>query len=163
MRTSDEQDAAAEEDDKLVVFQLAGQEFGVMVEAVQEIIRVPGEMSRVPKTEAFIEGMVNLRGAVLPVLDLRARFGLERTERNDRQRILVFNQAGTCTGFIVDSVSEVLRLGKSVLEDAPRLSDEQARIMGRVANLKDQKRMIQILDAKELVGAGASPSGHAAA
>jgi purine-binding chemotaxis protein CheW len=150
MATQKEQDDV-DDDDKLVVFQLAGQEYGVMVASVQEIIRVPSEMSRVPKTEAFIEGMVNLRGSVLPVLDMRARFGMDRADRNDRQRILVFNQAGVCTGFIVDSVSEVLRLGTSVLEDAPRLSDEQARIMGRVANLKDQKRMIQILDAKELV------------
>jgi purine-binding chemotaxis protein CheW len=155
MKSSDELDAAVEDDDtKLVVFELAGQEYGVMVESVQEIIRVPSEMSRVPKTEAFIEGMVSLRGAVLPVLDMRARFGMERLARNDRQRILVFNQAGTCTGFIVDSVSEVLRLGRHVLEAAPRLSDEQTRIMGRVANLKEQKRMVQILDAKELMSAG---------
>jgi purine-binding chemotaxis protein CheW len=153
MQRSDDQDVAAEDDDtKLVVFQLAGQEFGVIVESVQEIIRVPAEMSRVPRTEEFIEGMVNLRGSVLPVIDLRARFGLERAERNDRQRILVFSQGGTCTGFIVDSVSEVLRLGHAVLEAAPHLSEEQARIMGRVANLKDQKRMIQILDAGALVG-----------
>jgi purine-binding chemotaxis protein CheW len=151
MKSTDDLDATEDDDNKLVVFQLAAQEYGVMVEAVQEIIRVPTEMSRVPKTEAFIEGMVNLRGSVLPVLDMRARFGMDRTERNDRQRILVFNQGGVCTGFIVDSVSEVLRLGRSVMEDAPRLSDEQARIMGRVANLKDQKRMIQILNAKELV------------
>jgi purine-binding chemotaxis protein CheW len=149
MRTSDED--AADEDSKLVVFQLAGQEYGVMVEAVQEIIRVPAEMSRVPRTAAFIEGMINLRGSVLPVLDLRARFGMDRVERNDRQRILVFNQGGVCTGFIVDSVSEVLRLGRTALEEAPRLSDEQARIMGRVANLKEQKRMIQILDTGALV------------
>jgi purine-binding chemotaxis protein CheW len=152
VQPSEEQEGAEEEDHKLVVFQLASQEFGVMVESVQEIIRVPAEMSRVPRTEAYIEGMVNLRGAVLPVLDMRARFGLERVERNDRQRILVFNQAGTCTGFVVDAVSEVLRLGRGALEAAPHLSAEQARIMGRVANLKDQKRMIQILDAGELVG-----------
>lgn len=152
MQSNDEQETAIDDDDsKLVVFQLASQEYGVIVEAVQEIIRVPTEMSRVPKTADFIEGMVNLRGSVLPVLDMRARFGMERTVRSDRQRILVFNQAGTCTGFIVDSVSEVLRLGRTVLEDAPHLSDEQTRIMGQVANLKEQKRMIQILDAKELV------------
>jgi purine-binding chemotaxis protein CheW len=146
------QDLGDEEDDhKLVVFQLAHQEFGVMVEAVQEIIRVPAEMSRVPKTQSFIQGMVNLRGSVLPVLDMRVRFGMDRVERNDRQRILVFNQGGTCTGFIVDSVTEVLRLTRNTLEKAPRLSDEQTRIMGRVANLKDQKRMIQILDVQELI------------
>jgi purine-binding chemotaxis protein CheW len=150
-------DADDDDDNKVVVFHLAEQEFGVLVESVQEIIRVPAEMSRVPKTEKHIEGMVNLRGAVLPVLDLRTRFGLPRAERNDRQRILVLSQAGVCTGFIVDSVTEVLRLQPNVIEAAPRLSREQARIMGRVANLKDRKRMIQILDAAALVSVEASP------
>jgi purine-binding chemotaxis protein CheW len=140
-----------EEENRLVVFNLATQEYGVMVEMIQEIIRVPEEMSRVPKTSEHIEGMVNLRGSVLPVLDMRARFGMPRLERNDRQRILVLNQAGVCTGFIVDSVSEVLRLPHGVVETAPHLSDEQTRIMGKVANLKERKRMIQILEASELV------------
>jgi purine-binding chemotaxis protein CheW len=65
------QDTREDDENKLVVFLLAEQEFGVIVESVQEIIRVPEEMSRVPKTPAFIEGMVNLRGAVLPVIDIR--------------------------------------------------------------------------------------------
>jgi purine-binding chemotaxis protein CheW len=152
---AEQQDGVERDEDekKLVVFLLADQEYGVMVESVREIIRVPEEMSRVPKTAEFIEGMVNLRGSVLPVLDMRLRFGMERTDRADRQRILVFSEGGTSTGFIVDSVSEVLRLTRAVIEDAPRLSDDQARIMGRVANLREQKRMIQILEVRELVSA----------
>jgi purine-binding chemotaxis protein CheW len=140
-----------EDENRLVVFHLAEQEYGVIVDTVQEIIRVPDEMSRVPKTEEYIQGMVNLRGSVLPVLDMRIRFGMKRAERNDRQRILVLNEAGQCTGFIVDSVSEVLRVSHGAIEKSPRLSDEQNRIVGRVANLKEEKRMIQILDAHELV------------
>lgn len=140
-----------EDENRLVVFHLAEQEYGVIVDTVQEIIRVPEEMSRVPKTDEYIQGMVNLRGSVLPVLDMRIRFGMKRAERNDRQRILVLNEAGQCTGFIVDSVSEVLRVSHGAIEKSPRLSDEQDRIVGRVANLKEEKRMIQILDAHELV------------
>lgn len=157
-RSSEE--ANEEEEKRLVVFNLAQQEYGVMVEMIQEIIRVPEEMSRVPKTQEHIEGMVNLRGSVLPVLDMRARFGIPRLERNDRQRILVLNQAGVCTGFIVDSVSEVLRLSHGVIESAPHLSDEQTRIMGTVANLKERKRMIQILEAAELVAASDAGGGE---
>jgi purine-binding chemotaxis protein CheW len=147
----DQEGQQEEDENRLVVFHLAEQEYGVIVDTVQEIIRVPEEMSRVPKTEEHIQGMVNLRGSVLPVLDMRIRFGMKRAERNDRQRILVLNEAGQCTGFIVDSVSEVLRVSHGAIEKSPRLSDEQNRIVGRVANLKEEKRMIQILDAHELV------------
>ena len=150
-QTQAEGEHQEEDENRLVVFHLADQEYGVIVDTVQEIIRVPEEMSRVPKTAEYIQGMVNLRGSVLPVLDMRIRFGMKRAERNDRQRILVLNESGQCTGFIVDSVSEVLRVSRKVIEKAPRLSDEQNRIVGRVANLKDEKRMIQILDAHELV------------
>ena len=149
-----EQDVLQDSDEeiKLVVFQLGNQEFGVLVESVQEIIRVPEQMSRVPKSEECIEGMVNLRGSVLPVMDMRRRFGLQRIDRNDRQRILVLNQEGACNGFVVDSVSEVLGVSGCVIEESPKLSAEQTRIMGKVANIKDQQRMIQILNAQELLG-----------
>jgi len=142
-----------QEDDEtqLVVFLLAEQEFGVGIEAVQEITRVPEQMTRVPKTQDFIEGMVNLRGAVLPVLNMRTRFGLPRIERNERQRILVLDLKGTRTGFITDAVLEVRRLSRALIEEAPRLSDEQARIMGKVVNFREQKRMIQVLDVSQLL------------
>ncbi|WP_029734163.1 chemotaxis protein CheW [Deferrisoma camini] len=147
--------SGAEEKEELqfVVFQLAGQEYGVGIEWVQEIIWVPDQMSHVPKAPEFIEGMVNLRGTVLPVVDMRARFGLERMERNDRQRILVLNLDGTRTGFVVDAMSEVLRVPARAVEEAPRLSEDQARIMGRVVNLKEQGRMIQVIEARELLEA----------
>jgi len=144
-------DASEDDDTQMVVFKLAEQEYGVTIDDVQEITRVPDEMSKVPKTADFIEGMVNLRGTVLPVLDMRSRFGLERQERNDRQRVLVLNLKGTRTGFIMDSVVEVLRLNRSSIEESPDLSDDQTRVMGRVVNLKDEKRMIQVLDVHELL------------
>jgi len=145
--------AGEDEELQFVVFRLAGQEYGVGIEWVQEIIWVPDEMSRVPKTPEFIEGMVNLRGTVLPVVDMRARFGIERMERNERQRILVLNLDGTRTGFVVDAMSEVLRVPAQAVEEAPRLSEDQARIMARVVNLKEQGRMIQVLEARELLEA----------
>lgn len=150
-KTKLEEETQMEDDTQLVVFKLDDEEFGVLIESVQEIIRIPEEMSRVPKTADFIEGMVNLRGSVLPVLDMRVRFDLDRIERNDGQRILVLNLDGVQTGFIVDSLSEVLRLPQSIIEHSPKLSSEQTRIMGRVANLKDSNRMILVLDAKELL------------
>jgi len=148
MNDEDEDD----QDMHLVVFRLHGQEYGVSTDVVQEIIRVPEmEMNAVPKTADFIEGMVNLRGAVLPVLDLRSRFGIERNQRDDKQRILVLELENIPTGFIVDEVNEVLRIAKDTIEDAPHLSDEQSRLMGRVVNLPQHKRMIQVLEVAELL------------
>ena len=136
---------------QLVVFKVAEQEYGVLIEHVQEITRVPDEMNRVPKTLDFIEGLVNLRGTVLPVIDMRKRFSITPMERNERQRILVLNFNGVQTGLFMDSVLEVLRLSRQLIEDSPKLSEDQTRIMGKVANIKKDKRMIQVLDVSELL------------
>ena len=148
--SQDSQQLQDEDEIQLVVFNLAGEEYGAMIETVSEIIRVPEDLTRVPKTADFIDGMVNLRGAVLPVMDMRARFGIERIERNDGQRILVLYVNDSLTGFIVDSVIEVLRVPRSVLETSPSMSADQTRIMGQVANLKDAQRMIMVLNIIEM-------------
>lgn len=133
------------DDEQVVVFRLDKEEFGVPIETVQEIVRVPDELMRVPKAPAFVEGVINLRGAVLPVIDLRRRLGLEAVERSDRQRVMVFVIDGTRTGFIVDSVAEVLSIHKSMIEPAPRLSSAQGKVLTRMANLATQKRMVQLI------------------
>lgn len=136
---------------QLVVFLLNGQEYSVSIDDVQEITRVPERMDKVPKTAEFIDGMVNLRGTVLPVLDMRSRFNIARMDSNDRQRIIVLAVDGVRTGFVVDSVAEVLRLSKDQIETAPNLSEEQSRVISQVVNLKEQKRMIQVLTVDELL------------
>ncbi|MFT5716813.1 MAG: purine-binding chemotaxis protein CheW [Oleiphilaceae bacterium] len=145
------EELSEDENTQMVVFKLAKQEYGITIEDVQEITRIPDAMSKVPKTPTFIEGMVNLRGTVLPVLDMRLRFGLEQMERNERQRILVLNLNGNRTGFIMDSVVEVLRLNRNSIEPSPDLSDDQIRVMGRVVNMKEDGRMIQVLNVHELL------------
>jgi purine-binding chemotaxis protein CheW len=147
-------DGRTDDEEQFVVFQLAGEEYGVPIEAVQEIVRVPEGLTRVPKVPAFMEGVVNLRGMVLPVVDQRRRFALEEAERNDRQRIMVLMIEGTRTGFIVDQVLEVLKIPRTTIEPAPTLSDAQARLIRRVANLERQKRMILLIDPAALLGAG---------
>jgi purine-binding chemotaxis protein CheW len=140
-----------ETDEQVVVFRLAKEEFGVPIESVQEIVRVPDELTHVPKAPAFVEGVINLRGVVLPVIDQRLRLGLTASERNDRQRIMVFLFDGVRTGFIVDSVTEVLKIPKSAIESAPHLSGEQSRLIARVANLEQQKRLIQLIEPSMLI------------
>jgi purine-binding chemotaxis protein CheW len=143
----------SDEEEQFVVFRLAGGEFGVPIGSVQEIVRVPDQLTRVPQAPAFVEGVINLRGAVLPVIDQRARLGLPAITANDHQRIMVFLQGGVRTGYIVDAVTEVLKIRSAAIEDAPRLSSRQAQLLGRVANLETQKRLIQLIDPASLMGA----------
>ncbi|MDR3496554.1 MAG: chemotaxis protein CheW [Ancalomicrobiaceae bacterium] len=142
------------DEEQFVVFRLMGEEYGVPIDAVQEIVRVPAELTRIPNTPDFIEGVINLRGVVLPVIDQRRRFRLDAAERTDRQRIMVLTVRGVQTGFIVDFVSEVRRIPAAAIGPAPNLSDEQARIVRRVANLETEKRMILLLDVLQLLNVG---------
>lgn len=151
LQSTVQQQEGTDDEEQMVVFRLGEEEFGVPIESVQEIVRVPETLTHVPRAPAFVEGVINLRGAVLPVVDQRVRLNMPAQERNDRQRIMVFLFDGMRTGFIVDSVTEVLKIHKSAISDAPRLSSEQARLISRVANLEKQKRLIQLLNSAHLL------------
>ena len=140
-----------DDEEQFVVFRLMNEEFGVPIDSVQEIVRVPDQLTRVPKTPDFLEGVVNLRGVVLPVVDQRRRFDLPPMERNDRQRIMVYTIRGVRTGFIVDQVLEVMRIPASLIGPSPTLSEEQQRLIRRVANIEKQRRMILLLDTDQLL------------
>lgn len=142
-----------DDDAQVVIFRLGAEEFGVPIMSVQEIVRVPESLTRVPKTPTFVEGVINLRGTVLPVIDQRVRLGMPPIERNDRQRIMVYTLGnGMRTGFIVDSVAEVLRIPRGNIERSPELSDEQARLISQVAKLDKDKRLVMLIDPSQLLG-----------
>jgi purine-binding chemotaxis protein CheW len=145
-REAVEVDDQLDDDEQVVIFRLDKEEFGAPIASVQEIVRVPENLIRVPQAPPFVEGVINLRGTVLPVIDLRRRLGLNEVERSDRQRIMVFLISGVRTGFIVDQVAEVLRIPKSAIEPSPHLSVDQSLLLSRMANLQKQKRMVQLLD-----------------
>jgi len=151
-RESANLDESLDDDEQVVIFRLDKEEFGAPIASVQEIVRVPEQLIRVPKAPSFVEGVINLRGTVLPVIDLRQRLGLQQVERTDRQRIMVFLISDVRTGFIVDQVAEVLRIPKAAIEPAPQLSAEQSQLLSRMANLEKQKRMVQLLDPPHLMG-----------
>jgi len=144
-------DGNLDDDEQVVIFRLGKEEFGAPIASVQEIVRVPEALIRVPQAPSFVEGVINLRGSVLPVIDLRLRLGLNQVERTDRQRIMVFLIADVRTGFIVDQVAEVLKIPKAVIEPAPQLSKDQSRLLSRMANLEKQKRMVQLIDPRHLM------------
>ena len=140
-----------EDDNQVVVFKLDDEEFAVPITSIQEIVRIPDELIRVPKAPAFLEGVINLRGIVLPVVDLRTRLEIEAAERSERQRIVVFLIHGVRTGFIVDQVTEVLRLPDGCVEPSPKISEEHGELFSGMANLRDSKRMIQLINPDTLI------------
>ena len=146
-----ENEETLEEEEQFVIFKLDEQEYAVPIESVQEIVRVPEELTRVPKTPDFVEGVINLRGNVLPVIDLRKKFDLREKQRDEHQRIMVFVIDNLSVGFIVDSVSEVLKIPRSVIQKSPEILAERTKIFPRVANLEKQGRIIQIIEPKELL------------
>lgn len=105
---------------QLVSFMLADEEYGVEVLKVREIIRMP-TITKMPNTPHYVEGIINLRGKVIPIISKRKRFGLEEIENNSHTRIIIMDVAGGLTGFIVDGVSEVIRIQSSEIQPPPAM------------------------------------------
>ena len=113
----DHRAAHGEELLQLVSFNVAEEEYGLQILKVQEIIRMQG-LTRVPNSPPFVEGVINLRGKVIPVVALRKRFGLPPQAHGRQTRIVVAEVSGAIIGFVVDSVSEVLRIPSTAIEPA---------------------------------------------
>ena len=134
---------------QLVSFTLGEEEYGIDILKVQEINRMM-EITHVPKCAYFVEGVVNLRGKVIPVLDLRKRFGLEPNNTKET-RIIVVDIDGRTVGLIVDSVSEVLRLPKETIDPTPPMisTSIDAQAIKGVGKLED--RLIIIIDIEKFL------------
>lgn len=103
---------------QLVSFNLDNEEYGVDVLKVREIIRMP-IITRVPNTPHYVQGVINLRGKVIPIISMRARFSLSTAEHDKQTRIMVMDVSGELMGFIVDAVSEVIRISSSEIQPSP--------------------------------------------
>lgn len=110
----------ANDEMQAVVFQLNEQTYGIDINSVLEIIRME-EITEIPRTPDFIEGVINLRGSVVAVLDLRKRFGLPAREITAHSRIIIVQVGDITFGMIVDAVQEVLRIAKDIIEPAPAM------------------------------------------
>src|SRR6266516_3972712 len=106
---------AGGDEQQLVVFELGAELYGVEIARVHEIIRLQA-VTRVPRSPAFVEGVINLRGKVIPVVDLRRRFGLPSADHTRSTRIVVVEIGDQVVGIVVDGVSEVLRVSTSIVE-----------------------------------------------
>jgi purine-binding chemotaxis protein CheW len=129
---------------QIVVFGMGKELYGVGIDAIHEIIKVP-EITAVPDAPPFLEGMINLRGKILPVIDLRKRLRLPESPRGRQTRVLITEDAGRLIGLVVDSVSEVLKYDPAAVEGTPDIitSIGVDYIAGMV---KVQERLITLLD-----------------
>ena len=134
---------------QLVVFDLDSEAYGVDIGAVREIIRLQ-EITRVPRTPDFVEGVINLRGKVIPVVDLRKRFMLPVAEQNDDNRIVVIDIGGQDIGVVVDAVTEVLRiLSESVEPPSSVITTADSDYLMGICKL--ESRMIILLDLERVL------------
>lgn len=133
---------------QLVTFRIGNEEFGIDIQKVQEINRMI-EITKIPNTPAHVEGVVNLRGKIIPIISLRTKLGFEEAERGKATRIMVIEMNGNVLGFIVDSVSEVLRIQDAKIEATPTVAGgtDAAYIEG-VINLDN--RLLILLDLNTL-------------
>ncbi len=136
-----------------LVFRLGEDEFGLPIDAVDEVGEVPAQITRLPKTPKFLEGVVNLRGDVLPVVDQRRRFEMPAASETQRRRLVVVRTELHRAGLIVDDVSDVLRVAGDTVEPPPALTDQIARLVRGVMNLEQSERIVLVLDPAELLTA----------
>ena len=148
VKTTD-QEVKVDREGKYLTFTLAKEEYGIGILKVKEIIGMM-PITTVPRTPGFVKGVINLRGKVIPVIDLRGRFNLERREHDKSTRIIVVELRGTVVGFVVDAVREVLRIPRTVTEPPPAIAAGSGeKYITGVARLDD--RLLMLLDLEKAV------------
>ncbi len=136
---------------QLVTFSIGEEEFGVDILKVQEIIRTM-EITKVPRAPEFVEGVINLRGKVIPIIDLRRRFSMTARSHDSNTRIIVIEITRMIVGFVVDAVSEVLRIPVDTVEAAPPVvAGLDSDYISGVGKLHD--RLLILLDLDRLLSA----------
>ncbi len=136
---------------QIVGFRVGGETFGLPITAVQEIVRPPA-ITAVPHAAECIEGVINLRGRIVPVIDLRRRFGERQIAASRKNRILLVNVDSRAVGLMVDSASEVLKLNEAQIEPPPQALGEGGNYVTGVA--KHQERLILLVDLAKILQPG---------
>jgi purine-binding chemotaxis protein CheW len=149
-RAEEEAEMAADATEPFLIFRLGTQSFGLPAMAVEEITRLPDTLTRLPRAPGFVEGVMNLRGRAIPVIDQRKRFG-EEAPVDRRRRAIVIRMGALQAAFVVDEVAEIRRLPVTMLAPAPDISDE-TRLFDRTATMADGSIILLIEPAELLDG-----------
>lgn len=129
---------------KVIVFKLGQEEYGIDVDKVQTIERI-SPITRVPKTYSFVKGVINLRGVVIPVIDLRGRFSLPEAEFTDQSRIIIVSVDEMEVGFIVDSANDVIDLDTDMIDSPPEVvGGVKAKYLDGVARISEERLLIML-------------------
>ncbi len=139
----------AKTEQQLVVFDLSGEDYGIDIGTVRSIIRMQ-EITKVPGTPDFVEGVTNLRGSIIPVVDLRKRFGLSAGDQTNESRVVVVDISGQDIGMMVDAVTEVMRIPVSSIEPPSSVitTTDSDYLLG-IAKLED--RLVILLDLEKVL------------
>ncbi len=132
-------------DQQFVVFKLHTEEYGIDIKNVQEIVHMQ-EITKVPQSAEFVEGIINLRGRIIPVVDLKKRFYGVKTETGDNTRIIVIDLGNQVLGIIADEVSEVLRLNEAMIDPPPAIILQLSAENGVIGVGKLEDRLLILLD-----------------
>ncbi len=134
---------------QLVSFIIGNEQYAVDIFYVKEINRL-SQITKVPNAPDFIEGVINLRGRIIPVIDLRIKIGLPKKEYDKDSRIVVIENENSLVGFLVDSVKEVIRIPKQILEEPPEIvTSSKTEFIGSVGKLED--RLLILIDLKKIL------------
>jgi purine-binding chemotaxis protein CheW len=134
---------------QLVVFELANEFYGINIAVVESIIKMQ-EITQLPQTPAYIKGVTNLRGTVLPVIDLRIRFGLETQEHTRQTRVIIVTMGTVKVGLMVDGVSEVLRVSDESIEPLPpMINSVNSDFLKGIVRLED--RLLILLEVEKVL------------
>ena len=134
---------------QLVVFDLAGESYGINIAAVESIIKMQA-ITQLPRAPYYVKGVTNLRGAVLPVIDLRLRFGLDAQEVSRQTRIIIITMGKVKVGVVVDGVSEVLSIPEEAIEAIPpTVSTANSAFLKGIARL--EQRLIILLELSKVL------------
>jgi len=144
-------DTAAEQaHEQFLLFRIGADSFGLPIGAVEEVTLLPDKLTRLPRAPAFVQGVMNVRGRVIPVIDQAERFGTG-TAAGRKRRVVIVRIGDLSAGFVVDAVSDVLRVPASALRPAPDLGNAETRVFDRVANLAEEDRIVLIVSPHELL------------
>jgi purine-binding chemotaxis protein CheW len=142
------EEADLEEEVQIVGFMVGDEEFAVPILSIQEIIK-PIEYTRVPKTPAYVLGVFNLRGSVLPLVDLRMKFGLSKSKESEDTRYMVIKEDDEIAGFVIDRLTHATRIKEKNIDPAPETLNDENNLIEGVG--KQENKLISILNVKALL------------
>lgn len=137
--------------ERFLVIRLGEETYGLPIAAVDEVVRLPETLTRLPKAPAYVQGVMNLRGKVIPVIDQRRRFSVTGEAGGEARRVVIVTLGKLQAGFAVDAVSRILEVAEEDLMPAPELSDDGDRLFDRAAKLEREGDVILLIDPRALL------------